>query len=241
MTMLDSRIMPSAIPLSMGFDQARLDRLKGSDPLEIVAQILPGAGSHGTYTENAIRRFVSKVQLETMAGYLGHTKPDDFSYEWRAPAVHWIGASWSDGRALIRGVVDAGQPDLKRLIREGRIDSVSIFYADPKTTVRGGDRLIDDLTPISIDISPRDRQGQPGSRIVAWGELDGKPGTREALGELVTMSGGGLQAVEREFGSNMDVVVPDRRAAGLPVVRVVAAEVKPWIPPAGLRVVERSI
>lgn len=164
--LLDARTAPSSIPLARGVD---LEAIKAgdSDPMEVTVRIAPGKGSHGFYTEAALKKLVSHVQEHTLAGYRGHIKGDELGHRFDYPSSHWIGAEWrADGAAYIRGVVDQSQPDLKRLIRAGRITQPSILYSDAKTERVGGEVRITDLNPLSIDWAPLGRAGMATAEVV---------------------------------------------------------------------------
>src|SRR5262249_15336697 len=68
------------------------------------------------------------------------------------------------GRGLFRGVVDKSAAEVKRLIRSGRINAVSVHYGNPRSE-RG---TIIDLEPLSIDVVPLGRQGMTGAVISGW-------------------------------------------------------------------------
>jgi hypothetical protein len=167
--LVTERVAPSSIRLAQGIDQARLEQLRAGDqdPMEVAVRIAPGKGSHGTYTESALRKLVDVVQRDTLAGYRGHIRGDELPFRFDFPSTHWVGAEYRADGAYIRGVVDQREPDLKRLIRAGRITQPSILYTDARTE-RGADgevRIVD-LKPLSIDWAPLGRAGMSSAEVV---------------------------------------------------------------------------
>ncbi len=121
MSTLDQAISASAIALAVGYDEARVAKLKDGDgdPLEVAVRITPGPGGAGYYEPTALQQLVRHVAENTLAGYRGHLKPEELPFRFLTPATHWVGAEWRGNAAYVRGVVDRSDPDLKRLIRTG--------------------------------------------------------------------------------------------------------------------------
>jgi len=158
------------VPLAPGVDLAAL-KAGDDDPLEVVVEIPAGKSRRGwNYTPQAIQKIVSEIMTKTANGFLGHQKPEDVDHQFPIPVTHWVGALWRNGKAYIRGVVDAAAKDLKRWIRAGRVKQVSIFGI-PTVTQAGGETQVVDYQLLSIDWTPLDRAGMP-TRIVAMGEMD---------------------------------------------------------------------
>jgi hypothetical protein len=188
--LVTDRVAPSSIPLARGIDQARLDQLRAGDqdPMEVAVRIAPGKGSHGIYTETALRRLVSHVQDHTLAGYRGHIRGEELPFRFDFPSTHWVGAEYRADGAYIRGVVDQREPDLKRLIRAGRITQPSILYTDARTERVGGEVRIVDLKPLSIDWAPLGRAGMSSAEVVGHemqGHNDGGGQTVPTIRELL--------------------------------------------------------
>ncbi len=248
---ITGNIAPGLVPLASGWDSARLAAFKATDddPLEILAQIAPGAGSKGQYAASAVQRFVEAVSTKTLAGYLGHTRPEDFSTEFRLPAVHWLGAVWDGSRALFRGVVDKSAGEVKRLIRAGRLDAVSIHYGDAKV-LADGKRTVVDLVPLSIDLVPLGRQGMADATIVGMETKNTKNTTSDVVGELVQ-----LHLVKRDVFSGRQVWTDSgqrrtgEQIAGVPLehlgdsytLRRSLTTTTSTAPPTTLRITRRSI
>lgn len=146
-----------------------VDALKAGDPdpLEVVVEIAPGRSKRGwTYQVSALEDIVAKVQGQTLDGYMGHQKPDNVEHEFPPIATHWIGAAMKNGKAYFRGVVDQAARDLKRWIRAGRVNSVSIFGV-PRLS---GNAVLG-YEALSIDWTPLGRAGME-TRLVYQGEID---------------------------------------------------------------------
>lgn len=167
---ISGEIRPEDIPMAPGVDLTAL-KAGDEDPLEVVVEVPAGRSKRGwNYTPEAIQAIVKHVQEKTLSGFLGHQKPEDVESEFKPPVTHWVGASWKEGKAYFRGVVDAAAKDLKRWIRAKRINQVSIFGV-PKLAKIAGETQVIDYMPMSIDWTPLDRAGMP-TRIVATGEMD---------------------------------------------------------------------
>lgn len=165
---------PADVPLSPSFSEdARQHLLKGDDdPMEVVVEIAPGKSSRGwTYTPASLQKMVEHVKVKTLSGIKGHQRDENLGSEFVDPETHWIGAMWQGDKAYFRGLIDKNAPNLKRWIRAGRITQPSIFSRPVLKQVNGETHVVD-LDPLGIDWAPLDRAGMPGSRVVAWGEMD---------------------------------------------------------------------
>lgn len=186
------------VPLAPGVDLAAL-KAGDEDPLEVVVEIPAGKSRRGwTYTPRALQRIVSEIMTRTANGFLGHQKPEDVDHQFPVPVTHWVGALWRDGKAYIRGVVDAAAKDLKRWIRAGRVKQVSIFGI-PTLEHVGGETRVVDYQLLSIDWTPLDRAGMP-TQVVAIGEMDSIVPTQSGGGAKVTLTE--LIAKLKELGVN---------------------------------------
>lgn len=201
-TVLEARvtgeIRPDDIPLAPGIDLAAL-KFGDSEPMEVVVEIPTGKSSRGwNYRGESLQDIVNHVNQHSLNGFLGHQDPEKVDNEFPTPVTHWVGASWREGKAYFRGVVDKVAGDLKRWIRAGRVKQVSIFGI-PKIETVGGETHVVGYRPFSIDWTPLDRAGMP-TRIVAIGEMDStfnstgggqKPMTwKELVAQLRTMLAG---------------------------------------------------
>jgi hypothetical protein len=165
-----SKVDPSTIPLGEGID---IDAIKAGDddPYEVAVEIRTGKSKRGwNYTRAALEKIAGEVKAGGLPGYKGHLKPDEVAHRFEDPATHWVGVKQEGDRFIFRGVVDAAQANLKRLIRAGRITQVSIF-GTPTLQRSAGETLVVDYDPISIDWTPLKRAGMP-TAIVGVGEID---------------------------------------------------------------------
>lgn len=158
------------IPLAPGVDLEAFKK-EDDDFMEVVVEIPAGPSTRGwNYTPQALKSIVDKVMTQTLAGFLGHQKPEDVKNEFKPPVTHWIGAKMEGDSAYFRGIIDKAATDLKRWIRTGRIKQVSIF-GYPKLQTYNGETLVVDYDALSIDWTPLNRAGMP-TRIVAMsGEM----------------------------------------------------------------------
>ncbi|HOV80767.1 MAG TPA: hypothetical protein PK728_11800, partial [Bacillota bacterium] len=182
---------PEDIPLAPGVNLAAL-KAGDEDPLEVVVEIPAGRSKRGwNYLPETIKKIAGEVAAKTATGFLGHQDPDKVDHEFPMPVTHWVGALWHDGKAYIRGVVDAAAKDLKRWIRANRVNQVSIFGI-PTLRQAGGETQVVDYQLLSIDWTPLDRAGMP-TRIVAVGEMDSivgavDPGKINGGGKQMTLA-----------------------------------------------------
>lgn len=168
-----SDMKPSDIPLAAGVDEEVIKAIKGGDddPLEVVVEIPASVSTRDwTYTSEMLDDVVESVMVNTAAGYKGHQREEDIANEFLNPATHWIGAIKIGDSAYIRGIVDKGEPDLKRYIRAKRITQVSVFGNPHVTYDDYGDVHVVGYDLLSIDWTPLGRAGMPTS-IVAIGEM----------------------------------------------------------------------
>lgn len=184
---ISGEMRPEDIPLAPGVDLAAL-KAGDDDPLEVVVEIPAGRSKRGwNYLPETIKKIAGEVATKTATGFLGHQDPDKVDHEFPTPVTHWVGALWRDGKAFIRGVVDAAAKDLKRWIRAGRIKEVSI-YGIPTLRQANGETQVVDYELLSIDWTPLHRAGMP-TRVVAIGEMDSiigatSPGNQDGGGNM---------------------------------------------------------
>lgn len=175
------------VPLAPGVDLAAL-KAGDDDPLEVVVEIPAGKSRRGwNYLPQTLQKIVGEVMTNTATGFLGHQRPEDVDHQFLPPVTHWVGAKWENGKAYIRGVVDAAAKDLKRWIRAGRVKQVSIFGV-PTLRQAAGETQVTDYQLLSIDWTPLDRAGMP-TRVVAVGEMDSilgpaSPGNKNGGGNM---------------------------------------------------------
>lgn len=158
------------VPLNPGID---LNALKAGDddPMEVIVEVPAGKSKRGwDYKPEALKKIVGEVMRQGLPGIMGHQKAEDVDNQFPPPVTHWVGASFIDGKAYFRGVIDKAAADLKRWIRAGAVKTVSIFGIPTLRTV-GGETQVVDYQPLSIDWTPLGRAGMP-TRVVAVGEMD---------------------------------------------------------------------
>lgn len=159
-------IKPRDIPLAAGVDVEKL-RAADDDPLEVVVEIPATKSKRGwNYTKESLKDIVDYTTAYTLNGFLGHQKAEDVSTQFVAPVTHWIGAEMREDKAYFRGMIDAAAKDLKRWVRTGRIQEVSIFgYPKLKKDKTSGEMDVVGYDPLSIDWTPLHRPGMPTSII----------------------------------------------------------------------------
>lgn len=159
-------IKPSDIPLAVGVDVEKL-RAADDDPLEVVVEIPATKSKRGwNYTKESLKDIVDYTKANTLNGFLGHQKAEDVSTQFVPPVTHWIGAEMREDKAYFRGMIDAAAKDLKRWVRTGRIQEVSIFgYPKLKKDKTSGEMDVVGYDPLSIDWTPLHRPGMPTSII----------------------------------------------------------------------------
>lgn len=163
-------MQPGDIPLAPGVD---INAIKAGDddPFEVVVEVPPGESKRGwDYTEQALMDVVNYINQHTLPGYLGHQEEKNISTEFKTPATHWVGATWKNGMAYFRGIVDKSAPDLKRWIRSKRITQTSIFGQTMLQVAKGKTKVVG-YKPFSNDWTPLGRAGMH-TRIVSTGEMD---------------------------------------------------------------------
>ncbi|WP_315169554.1 hypothetical protein [Metaclostridioides mangenotii] len=158
-------IKPSDIPLAAGVDVDKL-RAADEDPLEVVVEIPATKSKRGwNYTKESLKDIVDYTRTNTLNGFLGHQKAEDVSTQFVPPVTHWIGAEMRGDKAYFRGMIDAAAKDLKRWVRTGRIQEVSIFGYPKLKKASSGEMDVVGYDPLSIDWTPLHRPGMPTSII----------------------------------------------------------------------------
>ena len=181
---LISSIKPSDIPLAAGVDVDKL-RAADEDPLEVVVEIPATKSKRGwNYTKESLKDIVDYTKANTLNGFLGHQKAEDVSTQFVPPVTHWIGAEMREDKAYFRGMIDAAAKDLKRWVRTGRIQEVSIFGYPKLKKASSGEMDVVGYDPLSIDWTPLHRPGMPTSIIGM--EMDDKNKGKEGGNDNMT-------------------------------------------------------
>lgn len=196
-------IKPSDIPLAAGVDVEKL-RAADDDPLEVVVEIPATKSKRGwNYTKESLKDIVDYTKANTLNGFLGHQKAEDVSTQFVPPVTHWIGAEMREDKAYFRGMIDAAAKDLKRWVRTGRIQEVSIFgYPKLKKDKTSGEMDVVGYDPLSIDWTPLHRPGMPTSIIGM--EMDDKNKGKE---------GGNKNMTFEELMSKLKELIKDGKAS----------------------------
>lgn len=177
-------IKPSDIPLAVGVDVEKL-RAADDDPLEVVVEIPATKSKRGwNYTKESLKDIVDYTKANTLNGFLGHQKAEDVSTQFVPPVTHWIGAEMREDKAYFRGMIDAAAKDLKRWVRTGRIQEVSIFGYPKLKKASSGEMNVVGYDPLSIDWTPLHRPGMPTSIIGM--EMEDKNKDKEGGNEDMT-------------------------------------------------------
>lgn len=200
--MATADISLETLPLS---DEARasLEKLMegDDDPCLVAVEIEEGKGGHGLYTAEAIKDIVDGVNRDQPMGFLGHQEPEKLPFEFPQPATHWFAAEMlkRGGKAVARvyGLVEPTMKQLKKWLRSGRINTVSIFG---RAKFRPGSREIVGYELMSIDWTPRKRAGMT-TRLVWASEMTGGVGG-ELDGSFEELRDAIQAAVTRDLGSN---------------------------------------
>lgn len=200
--MATADISLETLPLS---DEARasLEKLMegDDDPCLVAVEIEEGKGGHGLYTAEAIKDIVDGVNRDQPMGFLGHQEPEKLPFEFPQPATHWFAAEMlkRGGKAVARvyGLVEPTMKQLKKWLRSGRINTVSIFG---RAKFRPGSREIVGYELMSIDWTPRKRAGMT-TRLVWASEMTGGVGG-EIDGSFEELRDAIQAAVTRDLGSN---------------------------------------
>jgi hypothetical protein len=195
-------IKPSDIPLAAGVDVDKL-RAADDDPLEVVVEIPATKSKRGwNYTKESLKDIVDYTKTNTLNGFLGHQKAEDVSTQFVPPVTHWIGAEMRGDKAYFRGMIDAAAKDLKRWVRTGRIQEVSIFGYPKLRKASRGEMDVVGYDPLSIDWTPLHRPGMPTSIIGM--EMDDKNKGKE---------GGNNNMTFEELMSKLKELIKDGKAS----------------------------
>lgn len=167
---VNSEIVGEMADLNAITDENEIKELqKGDDDPLVVTMRIPESWSKKNwyYTGKALKSIAHQVNDEKPNGFLGHQNPKDLDYEFPDIATHWVSALTKQETndndkeitvLYVKGAVDKSQPDLKRWIRSGRIDQVSI-YGKPALINEDGETKVVDWQLYSIDWTPRNRAG----------------------------------------------------------------------------------
>lgn len=192
---INGEMSVDGIPVANGVDVAKLKE-GDDDPLEVVVEIDSGKNTRGwNYLPATVEKIVKQVNEKTPNGILGHQKQEDLAYQFPKIATHWVGAVYKDGKAFVRGVIDASQKDLKRWIKTKRISQVSIFGV-PTLKKVGGETQVVDFKLLSLDWTPKDRNGMP-TKVVAMSEMDSN------------INNGGVEVTKKETLENLNSLLKD--------------------------------
>ena len=195
----------NVIPISSSFNYDELTK-DYEDKIEVIAEIPVSTSKRNwDYTENAIKDVVKDVNEGKVVGFKGHQKPDNISTEFPDIKTVWLGAVYDEDNkvAKVRGLMDKHDTQLNNWVKNGLINTVSIF-GKPKLKKEKGRTKVDGYKTMSIDWTPRNRAGMPTTVKVASGEMEvindtffGElDGSYEELNKELNLS------VKNYFGSN---------------------------------------
>ncbi|MYL45047.1 hypothetical protein GLV94_05280 [Virgibacillus halodenitrificans] len=208
---LSGEMKTTGVPLATGVDIEAFKK-EDDDFYEVVVEIPAGPSTRGwNYTKFALQSIVDKVMRNTLAGFLGHQRPENVKNEFKTPVTHWVGAKMEGESAFFRGVIDKSSPDLKRWLRTGRIKQVSIF-GHPKLQTSNGETQVIDYDALSIDWTPLDRAGMPTKIVATSGEMwdmDGMgPDNKNINGGAKTLNPEELLKELGKMMKNKQITVP---------------------------------
>lgn len=161
------------IPVSSAFNYESLTT-GNDDKIEVIAEIPVSTSKRDwDYTEEALKDVVNDVNAGKVVGFKGHQKPENISTEFPDVKTIWLGAKYDENRkvAVVRGLQDKHDTQLNYLVKNGIIDTVSIF-GQPKLKKEKGRTKVIGYKTMSIDWTPRNRAGMPTTVKVASGEME---------------------------------------------------------------------
>lgn len=161
------------IPISSAFNYETLTT-GNDDKIEVIAEIPVSTSKRDwDYTEEALKDVVNDVNEGKVVGFKGHQKPENISTEFPDVKTIWLGAKYDENRkvAVVRGLQDKHDTQLNYLVKNGIIDTVSIF-GQPKLKKEKGRTKVIGYKTMSIDWTPRNRAGMPTTVKVASGEME---------------------------------------------------------------------
>lgn len=144
------------------------------DKIEVIAEIPVSTSKRDwDYTEQALKDVVKDVNDGKVVGFKGHQKPENISTEFPDVKTIWLGAVYDDSKkvARIRGLQNNHDKELNYLVKNGIINTVSIF-GKPKLVKEKGRTKVTGYETMSIDWTPRNRAGMPTVVKVASGEME---------------------------------------------------------------------
>lgn len=171
-TKLASQEELNAIPISSAFNYEELTK-DYTDKVEVIAEIPVSTSKRDwDYCEEALQDVVKDVNDGKVVGFKGHQKVEDVSTEFPDIKTVWLGAKYDKERkvAIIRGLQDKHDSQLNTWVKNGLIDTVSIF-GQPKLVKENGRTKVKGYKTMSIDWTPRNRAGMPTTVKVASGEM----------------------------------------------------------------------
>lgn len=144
------------------------------DKIEVIAEIPVSTSKRDwDYTEEALKDVVKDVNEGVVVGFKGHQKPENISTEFPDVKTFWLGAVYDEKgkKAIVRGLQDKHDTQLNYLVKNGIINTVSIF-GQPKLEKKNGRTKVTGYKTMSIDWTPRNRAGMPTIVKVASGEME---------------------------------------------------------------------
>lgn len=160
------------IPISSVFNYEELTK-DYTEKIEVIAEIPVSTSKRDwDYCEEALKDVVKDVNDGKVVGFKGHQKPENISTEFPDIKTIWLGAKYDDNKkvAIVRGIQDKHDVQLNTWVKNGLIDTVSIF-GQPKLVKEKGRTKVKGYKTMSIDWTPRNRAGMPTTVKVASGEM----------------------------------------------------------------------
>ena len=168
------QMSPDSIPVSAAIDLAAMKE-GDPDPLEVVVEIEFGEANpakDGTiFQRSFFEEFCASIDKRPLGGGEGHIDPATINFAKRHFGTYWVGYQLDADRAYFRGYVDRDETKLKRDIRAGLIQEVSVYGKIRFQKVDKAWHAVGCPEPWSLDWTDPGRQGMK-TRLVATGQME---------------------------------------------------------------------
>jgi len=156
--------------------QERIDRIKAQDEdaLFVTVEIEEGLSkSNRLWTAESLHSIARQVNEKLPVGYRGHIKEQDDPFAFPDPQTAWLGARTinRDGKVVCRVKGYVLNQEMKRLLKLGAVDGVSVRGDAVLSPRRGGTVEIKDFDLESIDWARKGRSGMKNKIVSVTTEM----------------------------------------------------------------------
>lgn len=157
--------------------QDRVEAIKAQDddPMFVTVEIEEGMSrSNRLWEPQVLQSIAQQVNEKLPVAYQGHIKEEDDPFSFPDPKTAWLGAraiKKPDGKVVLRIKGYMLDPEMKRLVKLGAVDGVSVRGDAVLEPLRGGGAKVGEFDLESIDWARKGRSGMKSKVVSVTSEM----------------------------------------------------------------------